>query len=614
MILNIDKLQSGGRVYFSATQDPSAAPTTATESSSSSSKKSDDDIFTDKMKADLMDKALPNDYRKLMGMMYKLEQSDFGSGVNRSLLYQIRSYANQAIKQAEFLKKADEEALKNDAWGEVAVDPNGYLYVIDEKGAFSKVSINKFNIKKHQALTVGQLSQYRKEVDTLVDRSDITTTIGNSVGMEKISSFIKSIIDTIGKSSTSREAYQDLASIVGQYNKRISDAEFQAIQGIANEFDKLGPSAIFKLKAVSENKNLEAGLKYILSVLPPAMRHTLEGRWVASGGDPKKSGDYAANVIINALEANNDNKTQLDIDYNTGINKAAGNVEDKSPKTHNLTMMEVFFNGDINYQREIEISSPNSKNQTELVVQGTVIPSLVTDDGKSISDLPLSVALSGAGMGKYLNKNKIWVGDQQVSEGMLQNIAYLNDQVANVWLPVDYEGNIDWRAVQSFTAAEKQIKEEGVTDPIKKNKIHAQNGSSVRYGQDGTLSKLSRVGQFALTFGYTIDDHINSRTDFVEELTGDIEDQVANRIDAIYNKKLKQSTGISGIDSQQAWDDIIRVPVFIKVQPNAAQNAAINAGYGPQVDNQTLEQSMLTQQQQNPTFTAGGAELYEDYE
>ena len=180
----------------------------------------------------------------------------FGS-VNRRRLYDIRAYANQIIQQAEHLKKAEETAVKNGAWDEVAVDPRGFLYVPDKKGKITKVAPSQFNPEKQVALTVGELLQQRKENDYMIDRSDVATTVGNNIGIEKINDYIFDIIKAVGSNETQSEAYTDLVSLVGQANaKRPNNAQLQAIQGIANELDKLGGDAIFKQKELMSSKNM----------------------------------------------------------------------------------------------------------------------------------------------------------------------------------------------------------------------------------------------------------------------------------------------------------------------------------------------------------------------
>jgi hypothetical protein len=118
-----------------------------------------------------------------------------------------------------------------------------------------------------------------------------------------------------------------------------------------------------------------------------------------------------------AATAANYTKISHSIDYEANINKAAGTDAEKT-KTHNLTMAELLFNGDLN-NTQIKITDPNYKNKFALVANGTVIPALVNDKNEAVTNAPLSLALSGRGLGKYLDFSQAYVGFDKVSEGML---------------------------------------------------------------------------------------------------------------------------------------------------------------------------------------------------
>ena len=94
--------------------------------------------------------------------------------------------ANRIIKQSDYLDKAIDFADKNESLNDIAVDPRGYIYAIDESGKVEKVRFNQFNTNKHQAWTYGELAEYRRNSPDLINNSDIITSIGNSVGIEKI--------------------------------------------------------------------------------------------------------------------------------------------------------------------------------------------------------------------------------------------------------------------------------------------------------------------------------------------------------------------------------------------------------------------------------------------
>jgi len=172
---------------------------------------------------------------------------------------------------------------------------------------------------------------------------------------------------------------------------------------------------------------------------------------------------------------------------------------------------------------------------------------------------------------------------------MLTNIAYSNDPVAAVWMPILENGEIDWPGFYAFSEAEEEIKVNGITDPNKKNQIHAAHHSYAMYNSQNQLIETDRLGRFLLTYGYTIDDNIDGSNYLVEELSGKDEEYADNLINSIYNKNLAKKTGIKSIDGKQMWDDIYKVPIFIKINKFASGDAYRYAGHGSNMTPKTLE-------------------------
>lgn len=594
----ISKLQSGGGVFYSAVANPfSRAAQQDMQGSSgtgfSSKKSGSDKILSDSIMNKLSEEALPNDFRKFMAMLTDFEQEQaMGFGVDRRKLYDIRTYANQIIQQSNYLKKAEEAAVQNGAWDEFAVDSRGFLYVSDENGQISKVAPNKFDSEKQMALTVGQLLQQRKENDALVDRSEIATTVGNNIGIEKISEYILNIIKEVGSNETASEAYIDLTSIVGKATaKKPNATQLQAIQEIANELDKLGGDAIFKQKELMKSKKTQEALAYIMSVLPQNMQHQLVGRYAASGGQDIYNPQA---VILNAISAGNDTKYHYGIDYDANMNKAAGNTQDNT-KQRPQGVVEMFFNQNLN-RTQVEISNPNYRNGYTISVQGSVIPSLSLDNDKGVDTMPLYQALeyNGNGMGKYLDHDKVWLGSDKASYFDLSKVLYTGNQVANVWMPVTPNGDIDWKSFDAFCEAEDNIKRLGITDPELKTKEHMKVGSPVTYDENGQISKNSRVAQFLMVHGYTSDRSITSDNLLYRELISDEEDQLDDIIDQI-NDKYDSDIKTSGL-----FTDLVQLPIFIKIQENAGLNAAYYAHQGSMVDKNTLQEDQVWQMTQQP--------------
>ena len=259
MKLNINKLQSGGRVYFSSVANPWGSAASSDRKSTTSSDSKDSGLIPDKLMEKLSEKGNPNDVNKFMGMLAKFEQQqDFGLGINKSQLYGLRSYANQIIKQAEYLDRAEKRAETNGAFDEYAVDTHGYLYTAGENGTIKKVHASEFKYGQDIALTVGELIQQRRFNMNEVDNENLTTAIGNNIGTEKINEYIQGIIRAVGTTSDSSEAYQDLATIVGkEAAKKPSIRQQEQVRQLYQLSQQLGPDAIFKIKDSESSKNIQ---------------------------------------------------------------------------------------------------------------------------------------------------------------------------------------------------------------------------------------------------------------------------------------------------------------------------------------------------------------------
>ena len=452
-------------------------------------------------------------------------------------------------------------------------------------GGIGAAIVSLFSIRKYKA-------------EALVLEQQVATSRQESE--QKINEYIQGIIKTVGDSSTTSEAYTDLASYVGkQFAKRPTEAQLKNLQQLQAALQQLCPDAIFKNKEIMKSRNMQEAFEYIRSVLPRDMRIQLSGRWVANGGTVDSSGKYMDSIIASALTSADKTEYGDYLNFETGINKAAGTKAGKeSSKTFYQKPNEQLFDGDLN-QTVIELTDSAFGNQTGLKVVGSRMPSLTTDNGDAVSNLPLGVALN-ATVGKYLEKDKMFMGDQKITEGMLNNIAYSNDPVAAVYLPVDRQHNIDWTGFHGFSAAEQEIKEKNITDIEEKNRIHSAYNSYAHYDKNGNLVPDTLTERFLLTYGYTIDDQIADNNSMVGELTDDAEDAADELLKTIYNKGLKNKYGISKINGKQAWDDIFRVPIFIKINEFAAQDAYRYGGHGSSMTPKTLEEDMMNQQFATP--------------
>jgi hypothetical protein len=98
-----------------------------------------------------------------------------------------------------------------------------------------------------------------------------------------------------------------------------------------------------------------------------------------------------------------------------------------------------------------------------------------------------------------------------------------------------------------------------------------------------------------MTHGYTIDD-LAENTSLAHELTGVDEDAASALIDSIYAKdRVKKQYGISDMRARNGYDDIMKLPIFVRISPTASSDVKIAAKHGPLQTPHTEEEFMVQQ-------------------
>ena len=591
MKLNINKFQTGGRVYFSAVANPYKSASTKTSSD-------DDGLIPDKLLEKLSENGNPNDVNKFIGMLAKFEhEQNFGLGVGKSQLYGLRAYANQIIKQSEYLDRAEERATNNGALDEAAVDSRGYLFTKTETGELKKVHASEFKAGEQQALTVAELMQERRFNPEETDNENLTTTIGNNIGTEKINSYIWDIIKSIGSTDSTSEAYQDIASIIGRENaKRPTEEQMLAIQDLYNLSQKVGPDAIFKVKDEYKSKNINDAMKYILSMLPNNMRTQLVARNVVMGGKFENSDKYAYDIVANALNAGNDTKIVHGIDYEGDLNKAAGTAKDQ---TKNLGVMQQLVQGTLGKRDYKLVSSKNPS--VSMTLHGSGVGSLADFNNNVVDKTTLSVAMK-ASLAPLIDQNHVTMGDQKIESGMFDTILYDGGDVINIWAPTDNNGDIDLDQLQVFQEIQSVIKQNPQLTNEDKNQLLQEHNLSGYFDEQGTFHGQGNMAQFLVMTGLTSDEVIDPELNlYADKLTKQQKDLEMPQIERIYGQLNK---GIKSRDGQYKFQkglfnfttDLVKAPIFMKLNQTAQIDVGTFSDKGPTVRTPSYQEQIAYDQ------------------
>lgn len=604
---NLNILQSGGGVFYSSVANPYSNAAIADQQVAAASSKSsskDEGLIPKALMEKLSEKGIPTDVNKFMDMLADFEhKSSFGMGVNKRQLYRLQAYANQIIKQSEYLDAAEKRAEQNGALDEFAVDARGYLYISGENGKINKVHASEFDASKHMALTVGELLQQRKFNPNEVDNESIATTVGNNIGIEKINDYIQGIIRAVGTAEDASEAYVSLGSILGkEVARRPNDGQMEALKDLYELTQQIGPDAIFKVKDQFKSKNMDAAMSYIMSMLPNNIRTQLVARNVAAGGKYENSNKYAADIISMAAMAGNDVKMSHGIDYDASINKAAGTKAGETElkaQPKNLTGLEQLIQGTLG-QRDLALISSKYPD-ISFTLHGTGMGKLMDAQNKLVNESILSQALE-AGLGAMINTNNIYFGDQKITPHTLDSIIYDGNDVVNVWAPTNPDGSINFSLLEQYEAAKEHFKKNPQMSLQDRQAFLNANGIDGIIDQNGNITS-GNMKQFVVLTGITSDeafDGLDSNV-FTSVLKGADKDQTFAKIKQIYalaNKGMKNKDG--QYQFPQGWwewsTDLIAAPVFLQVSDTAQFDVGTVAGHGPLVNTVPYTQQIAQDQ------------------
>lgn len=611
MKLKVKKLQTGGGMPFTVyspteyytinpyIQGLDAMRGGSQQSQQGGSQKSGSglDLLPEQVVNELMKKGLPNDINAFLAEARKLEQSGpFTSGMNRASVYNLAALANQAIFNRSAFDNATERAESQGSLSEIAFSANQGVYVQDN-GKVKHVSFADYtkNKEKYIPLTIGQLMQARAYSPNAAWDSTMVETIQQSVGMSEIQKQISSIITTIGSTETSQEEYVSLGSMLGGLQTP-SQAEKSGLEILANTYNQSPEEAIVKIKQSSKNSNIRQAAEYIWKVLPKNSKNTIIGNWVLSGGSKE---DSVEEILSSALMMANKSEEKTEIEFQKPTDQATGGAKGK---THAQTPLEQFFDGNIN-QNTFTLTDGNYKNRYAIQLHGSTLSGITTDNGSAIGTAPLHLALDaqGRGMGKYLDYSKIYYGNKKISQAHLSSLMDSGKTIAQAWLPVNENGDIDFELMGIYARVQDDLKDKGILDmpnsPEKFNLINQEyynNGLPIKLDSKGKPTSQSQVAQFLITHAYAENDDLAKGNGLVKEITGDEESELNDLMDQIF-EQYKMESPVSMMNNAYI------APVFIKINPSAQMDVQTYAGHGSQVQSATLQDNMLRQELQRPT-------------
>lgn len=591
--MNIQKLQSGGASTLQYSPNPNLIQGPAATSSSSK----DDGLISEDLLKKLSEHGIPVDVDNLLQAVGDLEyKQSMGIPVTGKTVRKLEAQINRVIQQSNYLEQAEERAVKNDAFGEIAVGDRGELFTFTETGDIQKIAAGSYDPSKHgPALTVNELIEQRKFNPTQAYDTAITTAVGNNIGMSKISEYIQKIVASVGSSETASEAYTDLAGIVGrEAAKKPTQEQLHTLQQLYQLSQTVGMDALFKEKNLFKQKNIQEAFGYINSILPRNMRMQMQARFIAAGYTPEQSVANVSEIIGQALLSGNDIKQHYALDYDSAATKDAKRTDQQ----RNLKAIETLIQGSLN---KVDYNLVSSKNPSVgMTLHGNRIGALANFDNNIVPKSPMSLALETS-LGPLIDKQHVTMGTQKISESMFDTILYDGNDVLNIWAPTDSNGDIDLQGLQQFNELLEYFDSDPALTIADKNRTLAEYGIEGRINEDGSFTGSGNMSQFLVFTGITSDEVINSKDDFVDILEGDQKKFELDQIERVYgyvNSKNKNKHG--DLEFKKGLfnfsTDILKAPVFMKLKSTAQTEVGTFANHGPVAPTPTYQDQVAMDQ------------------
>lgn len=534
--MKIKRHQVGGIVYsplHSSQQAQTTSSETKSEKISGTIKKEIIDILKENGIPSDVDAFLTKANSFLNGSLSLSSKSLFGGtddDYDLSDLIKIQKMANDV----KWNKGLYDNAVKNldaeDAWGEIALDSRGHMYVADSEGNISTVEASKFDIEKQIALTNEQMLAYRERVGTFAMNSGILNNMSGTVGMKTVQDYLIGLTEKLGTST-----------LQGYGSKE----QNQIINGI-KELMEGGPDGYYKITNKTQGSDVKLALKYLHNQLTPQMKKTLNATIAAEGGNPTTD-----TLKFIALILNQNIDSEQKVDFDSSATKSAGLDSESKAATVKQTLAERYATGNGFSAPEWFPIMSSGQNTPMYVSAQNLGPILQKDEKSLMGDSNLETLLNEAyGIGAQVDRSSITFGDVAISWDDASKLMYEGDSnFYRVHLPAkkDASGRIrpDFELQKTIDSINKELK--GMTPGQIKSAIADIPG--VTFNEQTGLVEAKHTHVFYTFSAIASDDTLGNLngSQYVHRLSNQEDRQKKNK----YNNAIKYRTSARGKNAEE---------------------------------------------------------------
>ena len=524
---------------------------------SESGKLSSKDLYT-MLKEKL--KGLPNDVNIAMNQLQQLEQltsMDFDGSFTQNIESKYLSTL-QTMNQLSFSREQYDKALdnvkSNGGLNEAAIDQYGQVYMTNGKD-YKLMSPEKAKQSGWKQMTNQDLLYLRANDPSLSGKDEILNIVNNGIGIDKVTEYIQKCIQGLGASKSEENLYANVNA--GTILKGLNDFK-QAVAQSGNYDATVQDLYSGKLMTKDSAEQAQQALTYIYRSLPNNMKSLLKTR--TKGGT-----DDEALVMIGQLISS---KTSPEKSFELKLEDTALDHQEKSGKgdkdPHSIEGLSM---------SPVDMLQAGYGQKNDFTIQtaagasnGIQIPTVqmpITKKGEGIGMASLSDVASSDYAG-YLDFSNAFMGDVQIPQAGMQNIAIDGTALYTAYLPLDMQyfndtgqKRPDIAMLGRYKQAQNEIRQSGTKDPRQINAIYKNHNLPVMYSPNGDI--LTNYIKFGIVNGTALDNAFGDEAkvaDYLSETTD--KNTIANTLN-ILNKGRGEKNKVE-YDEKSWWDSIS--PVF----------------------------------------------------
>ena len=539
-----------------ATQEESLAAKATKDSESG--KLTSKDLYT-MLKEKL--KGLPSDVGAAMNQLKQLEQlsaMDFDDTFTQSIESKYLSTL-QTMNQLSFSREQYDKALdtvkSNGGLDEAAIDQYGNVYMTDGKN-FKMMSPEDAKKSGWRTVTNQDLLYMRANDPTLASNDNLLNIVNNGIGIDKVTEYIQKCIQGLGASTSNETLYAGVTA--GSLLKGINDFKQAVAQSgdyDASVQDLYSGNMITKESA----EQAQQALSYIYQSLPSNMKSLLKTR--TEDGTDASAQKMVASLICSKTSPESTFKLERE---DTALEHQEKAAEKASKDPHSVlglgmnpvAMLEAGYGQKNSFTIQTMAGASNG-------IQIPTVQMPITQGGKSIGMSTLMDVASSDYAG-YLDFSNAFMGDVQIPQAGMQNIAIDGTALYTAYLPLDLElynstgqKRPDIAMLGRYKEAQAEVKSANTKDPNKINAIYRKHNLPVMYDPNGDV--LTNYVKFGIINGTALDSALGDGAQTADYLTETTDkNTIANTLN-ILNKGRGEKNQVQ-YDEKSWWDSVS--PIF----------------------------------------------------